>query len=202
MISWSCPHTAWWLSPILFSWASDLPLLRLQGAHDLFCYFLWAVCWVTSSVSEHVAQSSEAVSISDLATFSPEESESDEACSLVHLELHATVPSSGSAVALVGLERGLVGSCPCFLKLGPVSGTNVGMPSSPCAELCSLLDSNSWELTWVLLLWWLPSESLEEWSCFLCLGLAMNPAYGHTTGGVPTKGISSKWGTGRGRISV
>ena len=43
-------------------------------------------------------------------------------------------------VALVGLEKGLLGSCPCcWLKLSPASSNNLGVSSSPIAELCSLL---------------------------------------------------------------
>ena len=93
--------------------------------------------------------------------------------------------------------RGLVGSCPYFLKLGPASGTTLGVFSSPQAELCSLLTSTSWEPMQVLLLWWLLSELLEEWSCFFGVGPAMNSGNGHPTGGVPTKGISVKRGISR-----
>ena len=48
-LSWLCPHMAWQLLLILFSWASlwRLPLLSLQEAHTLFQYFLWAVWMVT-----------------------------------------------------------------------------------------------------------------------------------------------------------
>ena len=55
-------------------------------------------------VSEQVKQSVEAVCISELATSSLGKCESDEAGSLILLELPAAVPSSGSAVALVGCE--------------------------------------------------------------------------------------------------
>ena len=48
----------------------------------------------------------------------------------------------------------LVGSCSCCLELVLVSGTNLCMSSLPCAELCSLLASTSWESTQVLLWWW------------------------------------------------
>ena len=203
MLSWSCPHMAWWFSLILFSWASvqRLPWLSLWEACDLFWYFFWAVQMVTWSVSQHVMQSLEAVSISESATSSLDESESDEAWSPVILELPATVPSAGSVVALVGLEWELVGSCPCYcLKVGPASGTNLGMSSLPCAELCSILSSTSWELTLVLLSQWSPSEPLAEQSNFLCVGMARNSTNGHLTGGVPTKGISGEGGTGRGGV--
>ena len=73
----------------------------LQEACTLFLYFFWAILMVTSSVSEQVKQSPEADSISELATFSLDMSESDE------IPLWpTTVPSPGSVVALVGLEGG------------------------------------------------------------------------------------------------
>ena len=90
--------------PFQLSLSQRLPLLSLQEAHTLFCYFFWAVFMVTLSVSEQVMQSPEAVSVSELAISSLDESESDEAWSLVLLKLPATVLSSGSAVALFGLE--------------------------------------------------------------------------------------------------
>ena len=129
---WSCLHMAWQLLLILFSWASDQRLLLgLQEAYVLFWYFLQAVCIVTSSVSEHMMQSLEAASISELATFSLDKPESDEAWYPGFLDLSATVPSSGSVMALDGLEWGLVGSCPCCSKLGSASGTNSGVSCHP-----------------------------------------------------------------------
>ena len=210
MISWSYPHMAWWLSPIHVSWASDqkLPLPKLQEVHTLFLYFLWAVPRVTSSVSEHVKQSPEANSILELATFSINTSKSDEALlwlvslslswSLVLLEVPTTIPSSGSAVALVWLEEELVGSCPCGLELGPASSTNLDVFSSPFVELHSLPTLTSWELTWVCLLYWSPRVLLEGHSPFFYVGLALNPAKKHPTRGVPTRGISRKGSTERG----
>ena len=123
MLLWSCLHMSWWLLLIIFSWASiqRLPLLSLQEACSLFWYFLWAVCMDTSSVSEHKMQSPEAVSMSELSTFSLDDSGSEEAWSLVLFELPATVPSSRSTVVLVGLEEH-----PCS-KLGLASGTNLAM---------------------------------------------------------------------------
>ena len=187
---WSCLHTSWWLSPILFSWASvqRLPLLSPQEAHTLFRYFLQTVCTTTLSVSEHKMQSPEAVSILESATFSLGDSESNEAWPLVLFELPATVPSLGSMVALVGLEGGLAGSCPHCSKLGPASSTNSGMSLSPQAELCSLLTSTTWELMQVLLLQWSSSELLEELSCFFRVELTMNPGNGNPSKGVFTKG--------------
>ena len=108
MLSWLCPHTSWWLLPILFSWASIqmLPLLSLQEACTILWYFLWVICMDTLSVSEHETHSPEAVSLSESATFSLEESETDEACSPVLCEFPAAIPSSGSMLALVGLKGG------------------------------------------------------------------------------------------------
>ena len=190
MLSWSCPHTSWQLSLILFSWASVqmLPLLSLQHALTLLWYFLQAVCMDTSSVSEHEMQSSEAVSKLESATFSLDELESSEAWSPVLHRLPAAVPSSGSMKALVGLEGGLVGSCPHCSKLGPASSTNLGMFSSCHAELCSILTSTSWELTWVLLPKRLLSESLWEQSHFFCEELAADSKKGHTMGECPQRG--------------
>ena len=107
----------------------------------------------------------------------------------VLFELPATVPSSRSMVALIGLEGWLTGSCPCNVQSWsqyPVS--TLGVSSSPCAELCSLLVLTSWELTWVLLLWWWSSKLLGEQSHFFCVEMARNSANGCPTGGVPTKG--------------
>ena len=118
----------------------------------------------------------------------------------VLLEVSTTVPSPGSVVVLVGLEGGLVGSCPYGLELDLTSSANLGMFSSPFIELCSLLTSTSWESTWVSLLHWSLSALLEEWSCFFCVGLPMNLADGHPTGGVPRKRIPSRRGTGRGGV--
>ena len=72
MYSWSCLHMPWWLSLILFIWPSiqRLPLLSLQETHILFWYLLWAIYMDTSSMSEHVMQSLEAVSISVFHVFS------------------------------------------------------------------------------------------------------------------------------------
>ena len=53
----------------------------------------------------------------------------------VLFELPAMVPSSWLMVALVGLEGGLAGSCPHCSKLGLASSTNLGMFSSPQADL-------------------------------------------------------------------
>ena len=214
MTSWSCLHMAWWLLQILLSLASDqrLPLSRLQEAHTLFLYFLWVVLTVTSSVSEQVTQSWEADSRSELATFSLDASKSDEvplwlvllslSRSLVLLKASSTVPLSGSVVAVVGLQGRLVGFCPCGSELGLISNANADVFSLPCVELCLLLALTSWELTWVLLSWWLLSEPLEEQSYFFSVGLAMNQVNGCCMGGVPTKGISGKGGPGKGGVPV
>ena len=117
---------------------------------------------------KQVMQSPEAVSISESATSSLDESESDEAWSLVLLKLPAAVASSGSAVALVGLEGQLVGSCPCCcLKLDPAYSTNLHVSLPPCTELCSVLALTSWESSCHK---WLPSEPLEECSHFCMWG--------------------------------
>ena len=135
---------------------------------------------VTSSESKQGRQSSEADSISELATFSLDASESEEvplwlvllslSWSPVLLKASPTVPSSGSVAALVGLEGGLIGSCPCGLELGLISDANVDVSPSPCVEVCSLLALTSWESTWVLLSWWSLRKLLEEQSHFFCVG--------------------------------
>ena len=180
MTSRPVPTQALHQLPIHLSWASDqrLPLSRLHESHTLFLYFLWEVLMVTSSMSKQVAQSPEADSISELTTFSPDMSELDEVplwlvllsltWSQVLLEAFPTVPSSGSTVALVGLEGGLVGSCPCGLELGLTLNATVGVSSSPCVELCSLLALTSWESTYVLLSQWSPSNPLGEWGNAPC----------------------------------
>ena len=129
------------------------PCLWLQEACTLFLYFIWVTLTVTSSVSDHVKQSPEADSISESATFSVGASESDEAPlwlvllslsrSPVLLEVPTTVPSPGSAVALVGLEGGLVGSCPCSLELGLASGASLGTSSF---ALCRAVSSPNLDL--------------------------------------------------------
>ena len=150
MLLWLCPHMSWQLSLVLFSWASvqRLPLLSLQETCTLFWYFLQVVCTATSSVSKHKTQSLEAVSMSESSTISLDNSESEEVWSPVPFELPARNPSSRSTVALVGLERGLAGSCPHCAKLGLASSTNLGVFSSPQAKLCSLLTSTSGEPMW------------------------------------------------------
>ena len=162
MLSWSCPHTSRWLSLILFSSASTqrLPLL----------------------------QSLEAASMSQSSTFSLDDSESKEVWSLVLFELPATVPSSRLTVALVGLEEGLTGSCPCCSKMVPVPNINSCIPSPPSAELYSLPVLTSWGSTQVLFLWWWSSEPLEEQPHFLCVEMARNSANGYPTRGVPKRG--------------
>ena len=153
---------------------------RLQEAHTLFLFFLQVVLMVTSSVTKHVKLSPEDDSISESATFCLDASESDEATlwlallslslPLVLLKVPTTVPLSGSAVALVGLEGGLIGSCPCGSEVGLASCTHSGVSSSPCVELCSLLTLTSWEPTRICLLCQSPSVPLEEWFHFSAWG--------------------------------
>ena len=149
--------------------------------------------------------------ISESTTFSLDAFELDEvplwlvllslSWSPVLLEASPTVPSSGSVVALIGLEGGLVGSCPCGSELGLTSNANAGMFSSPCVELFTpsldLLGVNMGPFVMMIADW-----ATGRAVCFFCVGLAMNPANGHPTRGVPTKGISGKAGTGRGGVSV
>ena len=120
---------SWQFLLILFSWASiqRLPLLIPQEACTLFQYFLQAIHTDTSSVSEHVTQSLEAVSMTESSMFPLGELESDEAWSPVLHGLSAAVLSSGSAMALVGLEWGLAGSCSLCSELGPASITSPSM---------------------------------------------------------------------------
>ena len=127
------------IDPLQLASVQMLSLLSLQDTLTLLWYFLWTVSVDTSSVSEHVMQSPEAVSKSESATSSLDESESDQAW-------------SGSATPLVGLEDGLAGFCPHCWLLGPASGTDFGMIPSPHVELYSLLTSTSGEQIWVLLL--------------------------------------------------
>ena len=70
--------------------------------------------------------------MSQLSTLPLENSELEEARSLVPLGLSVTVPPTGPMVALEGLG-GLAGSCPPWLELGlgPVSGTNLGVSQLP-----------------------------------------------------------------------
>ena len=125
-LSWLYPHMSWWLSLIIFSWASvlGLPLFNLQEAHTLFLYFLWTILTDNSSVSEHETQSPEAMFRSELSTFSLDNSEFKDIWSLVLFKLPAAVQSSGSMVALVGLEGGLTSSHPCCSKMVPVPSIN------------------------------------------------------------------------------
>ena len=201
--SWSCPHMSWQLSLILFSQASiqRLSLLNLQEAYTLFQYLLWAICMDTLFVSEHVTQFAGAVSISESSMFPLGESESDEAWCQVLCELSAAVPSSGSAIALVGLEGGLAGSWSLCSELGPASGTSPSMLLSPFVELWSLLALTSWDLTWGLLLQWWPSKAFGGQSCFFCVEVARNSINGHPTGGVFIIGRSGKKGMKGGWVS-
>ena len=108
------------------------------------------------------------------------------------LEASSTVPSSGSVVALVGLEGGLVGSCTCGSELGLTSYANACVSSSPCVELCSLLDSTSWESTWVLLSWWLPSQLLGDGPTFSVWGQQWTQQMGALLGECQQRGYPVK----------
>ena len=109
----------------------------------------------TSSVSEHETHSLEAVSMSELSTFSLDE----EAWSLVSLS--SLPPSHLLDQWWPWLDwRGTDRFLPHCSELVPVSSISLDLSSSPCAELCSPLVLTSWVLTWVLLL------LLREWSCF------------------------------------
>ena len=92
----------------------------------------------TLSVSEQERQSPEAVSRSKSAEFPLDEPESEDAWSLVLLELHATVSSSGLVSPPMGLDEGLKDSHLCCPKQVLVSGVKLGVWSSPCVKLCSL----------------------------------------------------------------
>ena len=168
MHSWSCPHIPWQLSLILFSWSSiqRLPLLSLQEACTLFQYLLWAIHTDTFSMSEHIAQSSEAVSMSESSMCSSAKSESDEAWSPVLCELSAALPPSETAMDLDGLEGGQVVSYSCCSELGPACSISPGMFPSPHVELWPLPVLTSFESTWVHLLWWWSSELLESGPIF------------------------------------
>ena len=130
----------------------------------------------------------------------PTHNKQKQAIALISGTPHSTIISISRGPGWTG--RGLVGSCPCCSKLDQAFSNNLGMFSSLCKELCLLLTSTSWELTWILLSWWLPSEPLKEWSQFFCVEPTMNPANGFQTGGVPTKEISSMGGTGWDRVPV
>ena len=86
-------------------------------------------------MSEHEMQSPEAVSMTELSTFSLGKLESDEARSPVLGELSAGASSSGSAMALVRWEGGMSGSCSQCSELGLASSIGSGMLLSPCVEL-------------------------------------------------------------------
>ena len=205
-ISWTCPHTAWWLLPN----HSDqrLPLHKLQEApyplpvllasgpnSNLICVWTCDVVpgdWLHVRVS-HIC--SRHVWVGSFALLSL-------SWSPMLLEVPITMPLWGSAVALVGLEGELEGSCSCGSELGPASGTNLGMFSLPCVELHLPLALTSWESTQVCLLHQSPRVPLGEWSCFFHEELALNPKNRYPTGGVPTKGISRKGGTRRGGVPV
>ena len=202
MLSWSCPHMAWWLLLILYSWVSvqRLPLMSLQEAHILFQYIYQVVCIVTSSVLSTwhsvqrlcLYQSWPYPPLMSLSQMRPDLWYSLSFLPEYHHQIQwwLWLDWKGAGRFLLLL----------LFKAGPASGTNLGMSSSPCAELCSLLALTSWELTQVLLSWWLLSELLEEWSHLFCVGTARNSANGHPTGGVPTKGISSNGDTGSGGV--
>ena len=127
-------------------------LLSLQEAHTLFLYFLWAVCTDASSVSEHERQSLEAVSIPESSTLPQDDSELEEARTLVLIGYPAMVPSTRPMVSLEQLG-GLAGPHPPCSDLGPgsVSGTNSSVSWLPQEELESIPTSTSWEQTYVLL---------------------------------------------------
>ena len=157
---------------MLFSWVSVQRLLlpSLQEAHTLFWYLLQAVQMDTSSVSEHETQSAEAVSLLESSALSCTMSESQDAWSPV---LHELSPAD----FIIRVSNGpgwigswLSGSCTLCWELGLALGVGSGMLLSPWAELWSLHAPTSWELTWVLLVWWKSSELLEEWSHFFLCG--------------------------------
>ena len=120
MISWSLPHTAWWLSSIYFSWASDQRqlLVMQQGAHTFFWNFLQAVLTAASSVSEHMRQSLVADSGPESTALSCElllKSDSLPLWSASSSLTSAANLSSEVAAALTGLEGRLtILGCGCI----------------------------------------------------------------------------------------
>ena len=152
----------------------------------------------TSSVLEQKRQYHRGCVQSESAIFPFDESE--DASSSVLFELPVTTSSSALAGHLVRLEEGLGDSCLCCLEPVLVSGVKLGVWSSPCVELCSLLTSTSEEVMQVLLMWRQLGESLGEWSCFPFGGMA-RPAKGHPNKGVPAKGMSGKEDTGGGVVA-
>ena len=128
-----------------------MPLLSLQDALTLFLYFLQAAFMDTSSVSEQERQSLAAVSRSESAKFPLNKPESEDAWSLVLLELSTTAPLSGSASPPMGLKEGLDDSHLCCLEPVLVSGVKSGVCSLHHVELCSFPASTLGEVTQVLL---------------------------------------------------
>ena len=156
---------------ILFNWASVqmLPLFCLQDALTLLQYFLWAVCVDTSSVSEHMIQSPEAVSKLESATFFLDELESNEAWSPVLHELPAAVPSSGSVMALVGLEGGLVGFHLHCSELGPAFSTSLCVFLSPHSKNGCPMGECHQRGDLVREVWWEEEFQLDEQDCWKAL---------------------------------
>ena len=117
-------------------------MLSLQEASTLFWYFLWAAC--VPSVSENEIQSPEAVSMSESSTLPLDDSELEEARSLVLFRLPAAVPPTRPMVALEQLKE-LAGSHPpCSeLGLGPIFRTNSDVSWLPQVELGSNPTSTS-----------------------------------------------------------
>ena len=182
MTSWSCPHMAWWLLPIHLSWASDqrLPLSRLQEVCTSSCTSCGQFWWLP-----HLCLSK----WDNCQRLTPYQSQP---CSFwmcmsqirSHCAWHCShhpdpwyssrLPPTVLSYRISGgfswTGRGNGRFLPCGSELGLNSDAIVGISSLPCAELCSLLASTSWESKWVLLSQWLPSELLEEWSHFFCVG--------------------------------
>ena len=128
---------AWWLPLILFSWAS------VQGlTYSGWLYSCFICVWTSDTVSRGCVHIRAGHILPGWVW--------------VRWGLITGMPWASCCSTIIRIScgpgwtgRGLVGFCPCCcLKLGPASGTNLGMSSLPCAELCSLLASTSWELTW------------------------------------------------------
>ena len=128
MVSCSCTHMSWWLLLILFNWTSVqmLPLLSLQDALTPLWYSCEKFRW-TPHLCLNTWYSLQRLHPNWIQPCSPLMSQSlMEAWSPVLCAPPAADPSSGSVMALVGLEEGLAGSHPHCSALGPASSTNSG----------------------------------------------------------------------------
>ena len=189
---------SWKLSLIHFCWVSvqRLLLLACMKPTPSSSTSFWLFTQM-HHLCQHDRQSLEAVSMSESSTLPLDDSELEEAASLVFMELPTLVqPSRPMKVALEGME-GLAGSCPVQgWDNGLISRANSGVSwarFAPCLNFCGA-DMGPLD---VMMVKWTAGRMVS-----LSLGdMARKSEKGHPIKRVPGKEMSGRKDTGRGEVS-